>query len=288
MIRFFKFHKLYFSFSTIIITLGIFSLIFWGFNLSIDFTGGSVIEYKTTSSIKSQEIKNLLIEKKIDYSDLKVTDSKISLKTVAIDEKKEAELRLGLSKLKNSPVEILRYETVGPTVGKDTVRKTIFAVLFAITGILLYIAFAFKNISFAISAVIALFHDILVVVGMYSVISHFFGAELDLLFVTALLTTLAFSVHDTIVVFDQIRENYKKNLYTRSQIEENADNAVNSTMVRSLNNSLTIIFMLVSLILLGGETIRFFAVALLIGTITGTYSSPFISVPIAVFLEKRK
>lgn len=288
MIRFFKFHKLYFSFSTIIITLGIFSQIFWGFNLSIDFTGGSVIEYKTTSSIKSQEIKNLLIEKKIDYSDLKVTDSKISLKTVAIDEKKEAELRLGLSKLKNSPVEILRYETVGPTVGKDTVRKTIFAVLFAITGILLYIAFAFKNISFAISAVIALFHDILVVVGMYSVISHFFGAELDLLFVTALLTTLAFSVHDTIVVFDQIRENYKKNLYTRSQIEENADNAVNSTMVRSLNNSLTIIFMLVSLILLGGDTIRFFAVALLIGTITGTYSSPFISVPIAVFLEKRK
>lgn len=147
-------------------------------------------------------------------------------------------------------------------------------------------SFAFKGFNFAASAILALIHDLLVLVGVYSLVSIFFGAEIDTLFVTAALTTMSFSVHDTIVIFDKIRE-YVKAEGTRN-IESLANRALTQTMVRSLNNSMTIVFMLLALILLGGTTIKFFIVALLIGTITGTYSSPFIATPILVWLEKRK
>ena len=129
-------------------------------------------------------------------------------------------------------------------------------------------------------------HDFLVVVGSYSIISHFWGAEVDTMFVTALLTTMSFSVHDTIVIFDKIREYLKEE--GKGNIEYYANRALTETMVRSLNNSMTIVFMLLALSLLGGLTIRFFVITLLIGTITGTYSSPFIATPILVWMEKRR
>jgi preprotein translocase subunit SecF len=214
-------------------------------------------------------------------------DSILNIKASAISEQQELELRNEIRDKLGVNMEILKFETVGPTIGAETLKKTVYAILLAILVIILYIAYAFKNVNYAISAVIALFHDILVVVGSYSIISHIFEAEFDLLFVTAILTTLAFSVHDTIVVFDQMRGYKKSAKFAGLSVEEQANHAVTSTIVRSLNNSLTIIFMLIALVLLGGESIRFFAVALLLGTVTGTYSSPFVSVPIAVFLEKR-
>jgi preprotein translocase subunit SecF len=139
--------------------------------------------------------------------------------------------------------------------------------------------------SFAIAAVVALLHDILVVLGVYSIVSYYLGAQLDTLFVTALLTTMSFSVHDTIVIFDMIRDELNRGKTT--DIATLSDLAVTSTLVRSLNNSLTIVFMLLSLVLLGGSSITFFAVALLIGTVTGVYSSPFVATPVMVWLESR-
>jgi len=124
-----------------------------------------------------------------------------------------------------------------------------------------------------------MFHDSFILIGSYSILGHFFGAEVDFLFVTALLTTLSFSVHDTIVVFDRIREIGKGD---REATPDVANRALTETMVRSLNNSFTIIFMLMALLLLGGTTIKWFAVALLVGTILGTYSSPFVAVPLLV------
>jgi preprotein translocase subunit SecF len=147
-------------------------------------------------------------------------------------------------------------------------------------------SFAFKGFDFAFAAVLAMLHDFLVVLGTYSLLSYFFGAEFDLMFVTALLTTMSFSVHDTIIIFDKIRE------YIRTGhgavIEDLCDQAVTETMVRSLNNSMAIVFMLLALLLMGGATIRFFVATLLIGTITGTYSSPFIATPLLIVLEKQK
>ena len=125
-----------------------------------------------------------------------------------------------------------------------------------------------------------------ILVGVYAVLSYYFNAEIDTLFITAALTTMSFSVHDTIVIFDKIREYIREE--GRVNIENSANKALTETMVRSLNNSMTIVFMLLALILFGGSTIKFFIIALLIGTITGTYSSPFVATPVLVWLEKRK
>ncbi|MGB9613597.1 MAG: protein translocase subunit SecF, partial [Candidatus Margulisiibacteriota bacterium] len=152
--------------------------------------------------------------------------------------------------------------------------------------ILLYVAWRFKDKKFGICAILAMFHDSLVLLGSFSLLGHFFGVEVDTLFVTAMLTILSFSVHDTVVVYDRIRES-QKNL-PHLPFEQLVNKAVTETLVRSLNNSLTIIFMLVALFLLGGETIRWFVAALLIGTISGTYSSPFTAAPLLVIWEQLK
>ena len=181
-------------------------------------------------------------------------------------------------------IKSLRFETVGPVIGRETMQKTLIASFLATLGILIYMSFAFKGLNFALAAILAMIHDFLVVIGTYSLFSHFFGAEIDTMFVTAVLTTMSFSVHDTIIIFDKIRE-YLKN-EGRGDIAHYANRALTETMVRSLNNSMTIMFMLLSLTLLGGTSIRFFIATLLVGTITGTYSSPFIATPILVWLEK--
>ncbi len=168
-------------------------------------------------------------------------------------------------------------------MGQETTQKTIFAVLLASLLLLIHISHAFRQLKFGVCAILAMLHDSLVLLGIFSLLGHFFNIEIDLLFVTATLTVLSFSVHDTIVVYDRIRElqRHSSNL----SMYEMANQAVSETMVRSLNNSLTIIFMLLALVLLGGDTTRNFALALLIGTISGSYSSPFTAVPLLVIWD---
>ena len=250
-----RYRFLYLLISGILITSGIFSMFKWGFVVGIDFTGGSLLEYQ--------------------LSDGSVRTYKEGL----IDQQRKEIIKSSLEEEFGTEVTEIRFENVGPTVGPETVKRTVYALLVSTGAILLWVAYQFKNLRFGISATIATLHDSLVLIGSFSILGHFFGAELDFLFVTALLTILSFSVHDTIVVFDRIREMRKGSF---RNISELADAAVSETMVRSINNSFTIIFMLLALILMGGETIRWFAVALLIGTISGTYSSPFVAVSILV------
>jgi preprotein translocase subunit SecF len=179
--------------------------------------------------------------------------------------------------------ELLKKDTVGPILGSELLFKSVVAALLAIAAILLYVAYAFKNIRFGVSAVIALVHDVLVTFGSFSLFGHFFGVEVDTLFMTAFLTTMSFSVHDTIVIFDRIREYRKKD--PRGSIKDISDLALNETMGRSLINSFTIIFMLLALVLMGGDSIKWFAIALLIGTVTGTYSSPFVATPAVILWD---
>ena len=173
---------------------------------------------------------------------------------------------------------------VGPVLGQETLKKTINALLLSSLLLLGYISFAFKQFKYGVSAVLAMLHDTLVLLGSFSLLGHFYGVEVDLLFVTAVLTILSFSVHDTIVVYDRIRElSHKiKGVSFTSLVNQ----AVSETMVRSLNNSLTIIFMLIAMYLLGGESTKYFSLALLIGTVTGTYSSTFTAAPILVLWDK--
>ena len=286
MIDFLKYTRIYLAISLVVIAAGIASIILWQFDYSIDFVGGTSLEYQVDKNLDRSSITKLIEKQEVKVQEIMTEGNKVSIRTNAIDEKKEKSLRESLGKELKTKITVLRTETVGPTIGAETVHKTLIATGIAIIGILAYVAYAFRKFNFALAAIIALVHDILVVVGSYSLISYFFGAELDTLFVTALLTTMSFSVHDTIVVFDQIRD--YEHRYGKGNIYDYANRALTDTMVRSFNNSMTIIFMLLALVLLGGTTIRFFAITLLIGTITGTYSSPFVATPIAVWLESRK
>ncbi|HRN70026.1 MAG TPA: protein translocase subunit SecF [Candidatus Woesebacteria bacterium] len=286
MVNFLKYSKLYAVISLTVILTGLFSIGFWGFNYSIDFVGGTNLDYQFNPIVKQEQVIQIFESNNLEVEESSIQDSRMFIRTKAIDEKQEKEIRETIETNLKTNVTVLKTETVGPTIGRELLNKTLIAAGIAILGILLYIAYAFKNLNFATAAVVALMHDILIVVGTYSLINHFFGAELDTLFVTALLTTMSFSVHDTIVVFDQIRD--YRHRHGAGNIEEYANKALTETMVRSLNNSFTIIFMLSALVLIGGSTIRFFALSLLIGTITGTYSSPFVATPVAVWLEKRQ
>lgn len=249
MIRFSRFIWLYFFISALVLVPGVYSLVRWGLRPSIDFTGGTLIEVQKMNRTQILRFKS---------------DEKVA--SVA--------------------GTILRNETVGPVLGKELLGKATAAALVAMVAILLYVAWAFKNIRFGVSAIIALLHDLLVVLGSFSLLGHLLGVEVDTLFVTAFLTTMSFSVHDTIVVFDRIREYRKKD--TKTPFVDICNRALTETMGRSLTNSFTIVFMLVALLLLGGETIRWFVAALLIGTISGTYSSPFVATPILILWERWK
>lgn len=252
MINWMKYRLLFLSISAVVIAVGIFAIFKWGLRFGLDFKGGTLIEYKLSNG-----------EKKVErYGNVD-----------------NAQLEKIRAEFKNKGAVEERLETVGPTIGPELVKKTVYGLLISSSAILLWIAYQFKSIKFGISATVATFHDALVVIGVYSIFGHFFGAEIDFLFVTALLTIISFSVHDTIVVYDRIRELQKK---TRGDLKDLANKALSETMVRSINNSFTIIFMLIALILMGGETTKWFASALLIGTISGTYSSPFVAVPILV------
>lgn len=285
MINFLKYKWLYFLISAIVIGAGLYSIIVYGFSFSIDFVGGSLIEYQFNKKVEEKDIKKIFSENKVKIFSLQViSDKTVLIRLIPIDEKKENLIRKTLENIFKMKISLLRFETVGPTLGQEMAFKTIIASLVAILGILVYLTFAFKNIKYGIAAILAMIHDFLVVIGSYSLMSKFLGAEVDTLFVTAILTTMSFSVHDTIVVFDKIRE-YRK-IDTTTPFSVLANKALTETMVRSLNNSLTIALMLLALVLLGGETIRFFAAALLIGTVTGTYSSPFIATPLLEVFEK--
>jgi len=287
MIHFHKYTWLYLLISAIVIGSGLVSIVTFGYRFSIDFTGGSTLIYKVKNNINKKDVEKSISAKKIKIVNVDVQQKTIHIQTSAITDTQEKDIQADIKKISKGDVQVLRYETVGPTLGKETGQKTIIAAFIAIAGILIYMSFSFKGFDYALAAVLAMVHDFLVVLGTYSLLSRFFGAEFDLMFVTALLTTMSFSVHDTIVIFDKIRE-YIGGSRNVANIESLADRAVTETMVRSLNNSLTIVFMMVSLLLMGGATIRFFIATLLIGTITGTYSSPFIATPILILLEKRK
>lgn len=281
MIDFIKYRLIYLILSLSVILFCTYSLVFWKLKLGVDFTGGAVIEYFADGNVPTEEISKVFNENEIAISSIQSAENnKYLFKFPPIGETEKNKINNLLNEnFSNNNFQELRYESVGPTIGNELVKKTFYAAIVASFAILIWVAIQFKSIKFGASAILAMFHDTFILVGSFSILGHFFGAEVDFLFVTALLTTLSFSVHDTIVVYDRIRESQGE---IGGDIKELANKAVTETMVRSLNNSFTILFMLLALLLLGGTTIRWFSVALLIGTILGTYSSPFVAVPLLV------
>jgi len=268
---------------------GVFSLIKWGLRPSIDFTGGTLLELEFTQAIgdKQKVISEALNELEIEYSSIQLSGEKrILIKAKPITREDVSSIIGTVAEKAGEKPSELRFDTVGPILGKELIKKTIIAILLAAGFIMLYVWKQFKEPMFGVCAIAAMFHDSLVLLGIFSLLGHFAGVEVDTLFVTAVLTILSFSVHDTVVVYDRIRESRKK--FSGVPFENLVDKAITETLSRSINNSMTIIVMLIALYLLGGTTIKWFVFALLIGTVSGTYSSTFTAVPLLVVWNEIK
>lgn len=279
-----KYRILYFAISATVIGAGIFGLVRWGLTFGVDFTGGASLEYKFEKSISTEAVQGKIEDKGVEVTSIQdISGGAYLIKLRSISQEERQGIKGVLEEASGGAVEELRFENVGPSIGPELIKKTFYALAIAAGGILIWVSLQFKSLKFGVSAVLATLHDSLVLIGGFALLGHFFGAEIDFLFVTAALTILSFSVHDTIVVYDRIRESQRR---LGGNIFELSNKAITETMVRSLNNSFTIIFMLVALVLLGGTTIKWFAIALLIGTVSGTYSSPFVAVPLLVTWEE--
>jgi len=290
MIRFSKYIWVYVCISALVLIPGMYSLVRFGLRPSVDFTGGTLLEMKFSKSLPAGTIESIAKSEQFPVITVQtIGGSSYGIRAGVATDEEITKFQTAIASKTGETPELLKKDTVGPILGSELLFKSVVASLLAVTAILLYVAYAFKNIKFGVSAILALIHDVLVVFGSFSLFGHFFGIEVDTLFMTAFLTTMSFSVHDTIVIFDRIREYRKKD--PRGNIRDLSDIALNETMGRSLINSFTIIFMLLALVLMGGESVKWFAVALLIGTITGTYSSPFVATPLVIlwdYLENRK
>lgn len=283
MINFMKYKWLYFLISLIVILPGIYFLIKFGLKPSVDFTGGSLLELNVNAPL--QEVRNVA-ESVVKLNSLQLSSQNTYIfRTEFLDTAKTNQLKTTLESNFGTVTEI-SFNTIGPTLGKELLKKTFIGILLSAGFILLYVAYRFRDKKYGICAVLAMLHDTLVVVGIFSFLGVYLGVEVDALFVTALLTILSFSVHDTIVVYDRIRELQK--LFPKLTYTQLVNKAVTETLTRSLNNSMTIIFMLLALYLLGGSTTKWFVFALLIGTVSGTYSSTFTAAPLLVLWEEVK
>lgn len=269
-------------------------LIFWGLSWGIDFTGGSLMEVEFKESRPSnQEVKDILKDIELGEISIQPTGEKnIILRMKDIDENNHQKVLMALQNL--GELEELRFESIGPVIGQELKKKAIYSIVLALVFILLYIALAFRRVSFIVKsykygllAIAALFHDILIVLGIFVVLGRFLNVEIGIAFVAALLATLGYSVNDTIVVFDRVRENLLT-IQHREGLDKLVGQSLKQTIIRSVNTSLTTILVLLAILFFGGATIQYFVLALIIGVAAGTYSSLFIASPLLVSWEMRK
>jgi preprotein translocase subunit SecF len=279
--------KIWYSISAILILPGIVALFLWGLKFGIDFRGGTLIEVKYNQPTSVNKIKEGLSQDNQKNLVIQTTSTENSflVRTAPITQEEHSKITEEIKKAGDNTE--VRFETVGPTMSNDLKNKAIIALIIASLAIICYVAFAFRQVprpasswKFGVGAVIALIHDLVFVVGVWAILGHYLGYEIDSLFITGLLTIMGFSVHDTIVVFDRIRENLRK--HPSLGFEENVNNSIIQTINRSLNTSLTVLIILSALYFLGGESLKNFILLLLIGITIGTYSSIFNAAPILV------
>lgn len=289
MINFMKYKRLYFLISLLFLLPSAYFLSRFGLKPSLDFTGGALLELHVepthVQDITPAHITEIA-RQVVKLNSVQQTDTNTFLiRAQEFDQEHNQILQKELKTFIGDPTEI-HFATIGPTLGKELIRKTLTGIILAAGFIMLYVSFRFKDKKYGVCAILAMLHDSLILLGVFSFLGQYRGIEVDALFVTALLTILSFSVHDTIVVYDRIRESLKQ--HPKFSFTDIVNRAVTQTLGRSVNNSLTIIFMLLSLYLLGGTTIKWFIFALLIGTISGTYSSTFTAAPLLVLWENLK
>jgi preprotein translocase subunit SecF len=295
---------IYFLISLLVIIPGI---VFMGLNwqqtktsplqLGIDFRGGSLLEVQFEGKRPTAaEITTLYKDFSTDAQPLtdpvvqSLDANAVSIRSKTMTDETKGKIVAEMGTRFGSKVTVQNFTSVSASVGGEVTRAASIAILFAAAAILLYIWWAFRNVEHAYrygtAAIIAMLHDVLVVVGVEAILGYFLGWEADALFLTALLTVIGFSVHDTIVVFDRVREN--SNILRRIEYEKMVNHSIVQTLDRSLTTQLTVMFTLFALVLFGGESIRHFVLILLVGIFSGTYSSIFNAAPILVVWENRE
>jgi preprotein translocase subunit SecF len=284
----------FFALSLCIIIPGMIVLAVWGLPLAIDFTGGSLVEVRFESGNLPQPAEIIGLYSDLGVEDVQVQttgEGSIIARSSFLDDATRTAVIDAMEERTNDKVVLLRFDSVGPTVGQEVASRAAIAVAIAALAVILYITFAFRGIQHAfrygICAILAMAHDVLIVISLGAIGGHFLGWQIDALFLTALLTVIGFSVQDKIVVFDRIREN--SNIYRRLDYETLVNHSIIQTLQRSINTQLmTVEFMLLALALFGGVTLREFALILLIGLLSGTYSSIFIAASSLVVWDKHE
>lgn len=289
--------KIFLSISGILVIASIVAVAVFGLRPGIDFVGGTLWQVGLTTNdqrLTTDDIKNFF-EEEFGIKNLTVypesSNQSFLIRLGHISEKEHQQYLQAFNE-KFGEIEELRFETIGPTIGKELRKKAVWAIIFVLIGISLYIAFAFRKVShpikswkYGVVALITLFHDVLIPVGFLAVFGWQLGIELDTNFIVALLVIMGFSVHDTIVVFDRIRENILINRH-RIKLNEIVNQSVSQTLARSINTSLTLVFILLTLFFLGPISLKYFVLVILLGTIIGTYSSIFVASPILTIWHK--
>ncbi|MCL5004590.1 MAG: protein translocase subunit SecF [Patescibacteria group bacterium] len=292
-----KFRYIFFFISAALMVASIFAVFTYGLKPGIDFTGGTLWQVKLTNN--QQLTTNdfaAFFENELGVKNATVypeAESQSYLIRISHISEEQHQQYLALMENKFGEINELRYETIGPTIGKELKNKAIWAIILILFGISLYVAYAFRKVSYPVKSwkygvitLLTLFHDVVISVGALALLNWKFGVELDTKFIVALLVIIGFSVHDTIVVFDRIRENL---LLDRGQkeLKEIINDSVRQTFARSVNTSLTLIITLLALFFYGPLILKYFVLLILAGTIVGTYSSIFIASPALLFFKNK-
>ncbi|OGI19696.1 MAG: protein-export membrane protein SecF [Candidatus Melainabacteria bacterium RIFCSPHIGHO2_02_FULL_34_12] len=262
--------------------------------LGLDFTGGTKLEYRFPHEVKLEEVRAILDKHKLGGSNIQLSkvasngSQVVVIRSKAIKQRKSSQTKASQKEKIDEEFtqtfgnfEILSIDTVSPIIGPELLNSGLLALFFTLVGIVIYISYRFRK-DYAICAIIAMIHDVFVLVGLFAIFSFFWGLEIDSLFITAVLTVIGFSIHDTIVVFDRIREN-SKFLTKNKTFGEIANDSINQTLIRSINTSLTTLIALGTLYLFGGETTKTFVGAMFLGIASGTYSSIFVASALLVW-----
>ncbi len=291
------YRKVFFALTGLLVLLSLASILIFGLKLGTDFTGGTLAEVRYSAqrpdvATLSQSLNAAGIS---GFSLRESQNNGYTLRAGNLSQDVRGKLATVFSINGKYPSTIERFTDVGPIIGKELRNKAILAIGLVLLCILLFIAFAFRKVSQPVSswlygliALVTLLHDVIVPAGFFALLGHFFGAQVDTLFVTALLTILGFSIHDTIVVFDRVRENLRVNQERRAKedFELTAGRSLNQTFVRSVNTSLTVLISLGALFFMGPESTQDFALTLIVGIVAGTYSSIALATPLLVAVAK--
>lgn len=286
-------YRIVFTISLILVIVSFVSISIYGLPLGVDFKGGSLMDIKFSGGTPNvDEFRSFLSEKGFE-ANVTVSNNSLILRLPELDEVNHRAL-LNVLETEYGSFEEERFDSIGPVIGDELKRKTIWAIVSVFIGITIYIAFVFRKLSSVLSpwamglaAIVALVHDVVVPLGIFTVLGAYYGIELSAVFVAAVLTILGYSVSDSVVIFDRVRENIVK-FGAKGTFGETVHQSVMQTLSRSINTSLTTLLPLIGIFLLGGETLRLFSLFLIVGIFLGAYSSLFVASPILVWLSRKR